>query len=135
MYGSPFKLGPKTFGSEGHARFYFRKLMERTPAGREIATMESDDGLALADLVRRYPYYSTMIEPFGILGFTVKDHCGSKILVVLLGAVTGRPPHTRIRERDVSIDRCFRTNFRAIYHTKASNVNARTTQQWREDAA
>jgi hypothetical protein len=100
----PITLGPKTFASRDVARHYVRRVMSFCAAGQEIT---GDDALMLTDLVKRYPYYKTSIEPYGILGFTVKDHCGSKILVVILGAVIGRFPRTRLMTCDVSIDRCL----------------------------
>jgi hypothetical protein len=78
--------------------------MAQNHEGQEIS---GDDALILTDLVKRYPYYKTLIEPHGILGFTVKDHCGSKILVVILATVSGRYPRTRLTTHDVSIDRCL----------------------------
>jgi hypothetical protein len=86
--------------------------MAECPAGVEIT---GDDALILTDLVKHYPYYKTMIEPHGILGFTVKDHPAAngltvKILVVILASIEPKNRasiHGRLMERDVSIDRCF----------------------------
>ena len=128
--GEPITLGPKAFVSKWHARDYCRKLMARTISGQELV---GDDALILTDLVKHYPYYKTHIEPYGIIGFTVKDHPAAngqfvKILVVLLAAVEGRHPRTRFKTCDVSIDRCLNTK-REMSHTP----NVTTKSVYRQD--
>jgi hypothetical protein len=115
----PITLGPTTFASHYEARQYVRRTMACRPAGQEIT---GEDAAILAELVKRYPYYKTVIEPYGILGFTVKDHCGSKILVVILGTVIGRHPRTRLMTRDVSIDRCL--SIKRVFRQHSNNEAA-----------
>lgn len=97
-------LGSRVFSSIDDARLYVRKMLEEIPKGELIEN--SEDIAILTDLVKRYPYYEKEIKPREIIGFTAKDHCGSKILVVLFNCP--KPNH----KRDVSINRCFKYEWR-----------------------
>jgi hypothetical protein len=103
----PYRLGPKVFGSFGHARYYCRQLLARTSEGQELT---GDDALMFAELIKSYPHYSTTIEPYGVRGFSVKAHCGSKMLVVLLAGKVPYGSHNALfgNYTYVSIDRCFK---------------------------
>lgn len=79
---------------------HLRATINQTPAGQEII---GDPARLLAEVIKHYPYYERFIAPYGVRGFTVKDHCGSKILVVLLAIKS--PSHGA--KVDVSLMRCF----------------------------
>lgn len=98
----PVTLGPQTFASEDHAREHIHQLLAHTTPGQEIT--DPNDVAMLKALVTHYPYYDTTIKPYGIAGFTTKEHCSAKVLVVLLTyQIKGRP-----MKREVSVDRCLR---------------------------
>ena len=115
----PITLGTRTFPSEHEAHSYVRNLMDRTTAGQELSDL--NDIEMLRDLVKQWTHYSTLIEPFGVIGFTVREHCNSKVLVVLLAG--------NAKSIDVSIERSLR-NMKGKHVTTIRNVSRCDDDEW-----